>query len=366
MAEQNGLPADPTHKTPSCTKPSSDAVERWNNLWRRGAMTELVHDLTQVLNGSRACVDAAVRLALAHWHNGEPAEAMAAVAKAEQISPSHPDVTYCRGLFLAVMGSEQESLQSLARTVHVDPCHWNGHVLMGMLQSRLGHHSKAIESLNRAEAVDGDDAGLHFQLGIAHACAEHEVLAREAFDNAAELECEAFSRVPLQASDDDPLERILGRLQDDTEAMDVLADLPPAETEPALTERLETTFRHAAETHPEYPDVQYRCGRLLARMGRRTDAVAHLEQAVKLNERFVKARLALATCYEDIDGPDRAAKQLELALEQAGQHPDVHFRLGQCYRTLGRTDEAAIAMRKATELNPDFAAAHEALGELTE
>ena len=143
------------------------------------------------------------------------------------------------------------------------------------------------------------------------------------------------------------------------------ADLPASDAGRRLSEHLEVTFREAAQSHPEYPDVQYRCGRLLARLGRQADAVEHLQRAVRLNDRFVKARLALAACYEDIEQPDQAAKQLELALEQGAQHPDVHYRLGRCYRALGRPREAAEALGRATAINPGYVAAHKALRELS-
>ena len=365
MAESDQTPSVHGEDTPLRVEPSGEHALRWNELWRRGAVGELVEDLHHHLDDSPRCLDAALRLALAHWHTGRPAEAMAAMDHAEHISADHPDVNYCRGLFLAALGHEQEALCRLARTVQVDPRHWNGHVLMGMLYSRLGHHAKAAEALNRAKALDTDDAGLRMQLAVAHACAGHGVSARDAFREAAELECEAWHRVPIEQAKADPLEPILGRVEDDKEALDVLADLPPSDSGHRLSERLEGTFREAAESHPEYPDVQYRCGRLLARLGRQADAVEHLQRAVRLNDRFVKARLALAACYEDIEKPGQAARQLELALEQGAQHPDVHYRLGRCYRALGRTREATEALGRATAINPGFVAAHKALRELS-
>lgn len=352
--------------TSSTVMPPDDRVQRWNGLFRRGAMSELIDDLTQFTEQTPDCVDASIRLALAHWHCGHRSEAMDWAKRAAEISPDHPDVTYCHALFLGELGSDQEALTYLARTVTLDPDHWNGHVLMGMLYSRLGHGAKAVEAFHRARSLDGDDAGLLFQLGMVHASAGHRVSARETLQSAAELECEAFNRVPLQEPADNPLERILGRLQEDDEALEVLADLPDGDQAEPLPLRLEAAFRQAAASHPRYPDVQYRCGRLLARLGRKREALEHLERAVHLNSGYVKARLALADCYEDMEQPGRAAAHLEHALDQGGEHPDVHLRLGRCYRRLGRNREAADEFQRAADLNPGFTAAREALCELSE
>jgi Flp pilus assembly protein TadD len=103
-------------------------------------------------------------------------------------------------------------------------------------------------------------------------------------------------------------------------------------------------------------------GSSYADVGRNAEAIAHLEQALRLNPR-------LAEAHNDLGGVLLAERRIDSALAHFQQasalSPDdehLHYNLGKVLAAVGRSAEAAREFERAIALNAEFAEAHDSLG----
>ena len=98
----------------------------------------------------------------------------------------------------------------------------------------------------------------------------------------------------------------------------------------------------------------------------RADRVDEADQvaraALKRDERFVPAIVALAKSSLRRGREELADTTLEQAREIDPNYPEVHFLQAKRYQTKGELGQALASYRKAIELNPDYAEARMALG----
>ncbi|MBL9203165.1 MAG: tetratricopeptide repeat protein [Opitutaceae bacterium] len=157
-------------------------------------------------------------------------------------------------------------------------------------------------------------------------------------------------------------------------------------------------FVTATRMDPNFAPAHRGLGELLIGVGRWAEAVPPLERAVALNGDDAEARDWLGGALVQVRRPAEAVAQFEaslrlrprrldticnlvVALADAGRHDEAqtlgrdvaekaaraaqaHFALGHALRAAGKRAEAITAYAKALELQPDHAAAREALAAL--
>lgn len=101
-------------------------------------------------------------------------------------------------------------------------------------------------------------------------------------------------------------------------------------------------------------------GKQLYRDDQDADAVAALEQAVKLDPDLAEAHFRLALGYEALDKREEAEAQYKKAVEAYKKlfdtnpnDSEAHYNLGQTYANLGQYSEAVREYRLATRLKTD-------------
>lgn len=97
-------------------------------------------------------------------------------------------------------------------------------------------------------------------------------------------------------------------------------------------------------------------------VGRVDEAERTARRALRRDERFVPAMIALARASLARGRLELAASVLEQARAIDGNHPEVHFLHGQAFERDGRLLDALGAYRRAVELRPEYAEARMALG----
>jgi tetratricopeptide (TPR) repeat protein len=127
----------------------------------------------------------------------------------------------------------------------------------------------------------------------------------------------------------------------------------------------ETLIRRSVENQPGAWSARFRMAGLLASDHRYEEAVAEMREALALFPSHAPMHVAIAIYLTELGRLDEAAHELETALAGA-LDPDDRFaiwmRLGNLRVVQRRLDAAAPAFRAATELAPDSAEAHYALG----
>src|SRR5690606_24381044 len=101
-------------------------------------------------------------------------------------------------------------------------------------------------------------------------------------------------------------------------------------------------------------------GEALLDQGKVEEALALLQEAVRLDPRYAPARNKLGVCYVRQGEPARG--ELLAAIESDPRFAPAYSNLGNLHQEAGRLEEAVAAYRRALEIDPDYAIAHHNLG----
>src|SRR5262249_24233584 len=115
---------------------------------------------------------------------------------------------------------------------------------------------------------------------------------------------------------------------------------------------------------PDVAEYQAFLGAAYLEVGRASDAIAHLEAAIRLDPRLANAHDDLGSALMSLGRLPEAIDQLRRATTLAPRDENAQFNLGNALNHAGRFDEAGAAYEKALTLNPDFADAHANLAAL--
>ena len=99
-------------------------------------------------------------------------------------------------------------------------------------------------------------------------------------------------------------------------------------------------------------------GKALVNAGRPSDAVAHYEEAIRLQPTAPEPHYNLGLALAKLGRPAEAAARYEEALHLQPDYAEAHNNLGNLLLNAGRLEEAATHYDKAARLKPDFAEAH--------
>jgi protein O-mannosyl-transferase len=100
----------------------------------------------------------------------------------------------------------------------------------------------------------------------------------------------------------------------------------------------------------------------LAATGRLTEAIPHLEEALRLHPNYAQGRANLGDALVQLGQPNEAIPQLEEALRLRPDYAEAHNSLGAALVALGRTTEGVVQYEEALRLDPALAIAHRNLG----
>jgi tetratricopeptide (TPR) repeat protein len=101
---------------------------------------------------------------------------------------------------------------------------------------------------------------------------------------------------------------------------------------------------------------------VLAGTGRAPEAIAHYEQALRIEPEWGQGHFNLAVTLVQLGRLDEAIGQYEQVLRIQPDLAEAHNNLGTALRQLGRPDEAIAHYEQAIRIQPDFAGAHINLG----
>jgi tetratricopeptide (TPR) repeat protein len=123
-------------------------------------------------------------------------------------------------------------------------------------------------------------------------------------------------------------------------------------------EAAERDYGRAVEVSPDYPDIRFRHGRVLERLGRHEDAILEYEAAVSGQHRYLDAMVALAFCLLDAGREDEAIGRFAEALEMKLRQVRDPYEKGMLRLREGMTEEAREFLKETFFSAPDRLAEH--------
>jgi tetratricopeptide (TPR) repeat protein len=252
-----------------------------------------------------------------------------------------------------------------------------------------GNYAGAVEQLSKAVAADPKDYAAHFNLALAHSLLgkDGEAIAgyRTVLDlkpglYQAELNLgmilirakQAREAIPLlEAAVQEKPKEPQPNLQL-AEALLAAGDLAKAEQYYRAAADLDPSLKgallkvavayegggqapQAIEIYAQFPEnvaARERMGELLIEAGKPAEAAPHLEFAVGKSPTAAN-RVALATAYLRTNRAEKAAGQLQQAVEGEPRNFELRLRYGRVVRDLKKYQAAGAEFVRATELKPD-------------
>jgi protein O-GlcNAc transferase len=123
----------------------------------------------------------------------------------------------------------------------------------------------------------------------------------------------------------------------------------------------EALYRQVLTRHPNNPLVLHLLGVVLARLGRREQAIESYRQALALKPDFLDALNNLGAALQETGQPNEAIETFQRALLINPNIPGLHNNLGNALQSAGRLDEAIECHRHAIQLNPKIPEPHNSL-----
>jgi tetratricopeptide (TPR) repeat protein len=313
-------------------------------------MNSLVQQALQALAADPARAEALCRQAIAREpQNGEAAlvlsealrlkgdlaGARAAAAGQAKLRPSWFDAQRQLGAILAETGDAKGAARAYQRAAELGPTHprvWRelGDQLMG-----AGETKKAQAAYARHGALPTAEPRL---VEAARALAAGNHAAAE----------------PL-------IREHLAKFGNDVAALRMLSDAQARAGRPDLAEQ---TLRKCLELAPGYGLARHALGQLLNGQGRHDEALAEARELLRRDAENKGSQRLLAAIQVNRGEYGEALGIYERHLAADPAQPTIWTSLGHVLKTVGRTEEAIAAYRKATELAPTLGVAYWSLADL--
>lgn len=110
--------------------------------------------------------------------------------------------------------------------------------------------------------------------------------------------------------------------------------------------------------------MESRIGMIEAAKGNKTGAAEAFGRALQEDLSYFPAHVNLAYLALETGDAETVISEMNLAVDIKPDDPGIRYRYGYALGTVSKLEEAEVQLKKAVELNPDFAAPHFTLGEV--
>lgn len=301
-----------------------------------------------------AKVDARIRHAWSLWMSGRSQDAIAHLRDGLKENPEAAELHFQLATLLGASDETEEAELRFTQAVTLCPDHADALVGLAMCEAARQSPRDALKHLQRAQRLRSGDARINLLLTMAVQA------AREQGQPMATLAAMPGPDV----ADPEVVEELSRVVEAEPDFVDAFLSLPASDVDDEVFGLLAATLKRALRRQPELADLHYHCGRVLARLGQRREAIDLTERAVALDPKFVKALIHLARLYTQTDRLADAMTRLEEAIRLGAEYADTYYLLGNLYRDTNQMDRARWAYGKALGINEEYEAARRALADL--
>jgi tetratricopeptide (TPR) repeat protein len=268
----------------------------------------------------------------------------------------------------------ERSQDALKRVLEASPKDPEALRMMGEVHLAKGERDEAQKSFREAITVlqdivnrRPDVASLHFQLAQMHMRVGETTQAKNQLQTVVQLAPNSPSAIMMLAeininagdpkSAEGPLEELVKR-QPSPVAYELLGK---AYFQDKDFSRASESFAKLVEIAPKEPRAHQSLGSSLAAEGKIQEAIPHLEEALRLDPKYLEplALLAAIDARQQRLGSAVSRVQRQIGLiDPSARHQVL---LGQLYAASNQLDNAEKAYLKATEIDPELSVAYSAL-----
>lgn len=305
-----------------------------------GRAKEAVEPLQKIVLAEPKNLDARLMLARALVENGKIEQVPALLAAAVQQAPKDARVSYWLGrLLLAQERPEREKALGLFKdAIAADPRYIPAYLEESNTFAALGKPDDALDALKQAEQRASEDPQLMTELGQAYLS-----IGRGA-------DAEARFRAALAKKQDLYAARVLLG-----SALESQGKLEDARVEYEAVEKIE----------PSFPGLAEKRARLMARMGKKSEAWELYQKALKQGVPPQSLRIATAQLGLEIGKIDEARFLVESVLREDDRSAVAQLLLAKSYMQAGKPEDAMTSARRAATL-ADLPEAHLVLAQAIE
>jgi predicted Zn-dependent protease len=312
-------------------KPAPSAADLWGDIGRLQSLQKQKQH-AEALAGAKALLGDAPESrelllieASSLRHLGRVNEALAALARLEQLHPRYSLMHEERGLCHVALKNAGPAIQSLLTAVTLNPA--------------LPHSWRMLEGLYR---LNGDPQN-------AAMAADHVATLRH-------LPAEIVSATSLFSDGDldraEPIVRsYLIAHGNHPDAMRLLARIGIARE---VYDDAETLLDGVLTLAPDYHAARFNYAQVLMLRHKYARAREQIERLLALDPQSSEYRRLAASILVGLGAHDRAIAIYRELLTETPQSPDVHLWLGHALKTTGQLPEAVDAYHTAVALRPDF------------
>lgn len=265
-----------------------------------------------------------------------------------------------------------QALEELRAAAELDPLNPIHHFELGRCLELSGRAEDAADCFARAADLDPEEQAYTHALGNAMLRLDRWREAIDAFTRLAKLDPmfePAFtSRILAYAElgDHERAEQMFYLSQQVSEdAPEAFYNVAKSLAARGLHDKALWCWRRVLELTAGLPGQQHLVTQCYLRLAESLSAKGDLEQArrhylqsLARNGRHVETLLGLAELLLRLRQFDAAGERITRAVRLNPENPSGHFLAGRRFYALGKTDEAAVALRRAAELDPTMPRVH--------
>lgn len=339
----------------TCIGRRADLTEYLCGIYARGQRFDRCADeLDKSVQAGDTAPQSWRKLAQAQWQAGRREQAFMTLTQAlRHLGPQGPLLMQL-GLFHAAEERFDEACKALAHAARIDCARPETHYYLALASVAAGDLRQAVRSFQRAWELRPEDIALAMQLAIAARAADqsgHTVVVRPPQDMRA-------------VTADSHVRQLAAYVQSEPDFVDALLALPAGDADGELFCLLACVLQTALAEHDDYADLHHRAGRVMVRLGRIEPAFAHARRAVELNPCYAQGLIHLAGLCASVGRREEAVAHLDAAIRCGADWPDVHCLAGELLLQDDKPRRARKHLVRALELKDGYARAADALAAL--
>ena len=326
----------------------------------QGKIEEAIGNFQKAVDFNPDYTEARMKLGISQTFAGQYDDAEKNLSFILEKRPSFADVHYYLGIIHAGQKQIPAAIQHLEKAVTINPAYKDAILKLGVLYCQQQQYNLALNMLERANRLDPADQDL-----LTLVEAGKNIVATHGYVSAKLLPL--FSSYIGSSDHIDELVRgFVSHLSVSPNLNDIMAIVEKGSFSRENLESLLLLFQDYRYMFPKYSDVYFILGILYKKLDRVEDAEKNFSESVRLNPKYVKARLQLFNLLKE-QGRFQEAIDQGIALDQFNLlYPDLYSGLAETCLGLHRYSEAEQFAKKAISINPAYQRAHQVMQKIQE